>query len=141
MSCSGGFSEEKGLTHPILKDIEDILKHTQNIFEKESVSLTSQDARTFINFVKDLCYEDSGRKIIGNVDGIDMIDGSVIIYNVRQDYEKRTVVLRRRYKTQPRKGELNQYYQLLWWKKIIKRNRSLEPFLRLKSARSESGVR
>lgn len=104
MSCLGGFDsvEEKGLTHPILNDIEDISLHTKNIFKKESVSLSSNGAMVFINFVKDLCYEDSGRNIIGGVDGIDTIDGSIINYKVRKDYEKRTVELRRRYKTQPR---------------------------------------
>lgn len=124
MSC-GIVSEEKGLTHPILSDIEDLSKHTKEIFKKETVSLTSKDSNTFISFVKDLCYEDYGRNTLGEISGIDAIDGSIIVYKTRQDYEKRTVILRRRYKNQPRKGDLNQYYQLLWAKKIIKRNRSL----------------
>ena len=122
------------LTNPILSDIEDLVNQIFN--SKDTVKELSDPV--LVNFVTDLvlCDDRSGSQTrMPSTEG-----PRLVVYKERKDYDQRTTTLRRRYKCQPQKGVLNQYYQLLVAQKIIKRNPTLEPLLRLKSARSHSGV-
>ena len=111
----------KGIENPILTDIEELAK---NIFDR--CRLREPTDQMLINFVCGLVCKESLKELIK--------------YNNRSDYDKRMVFLRRKYHCQPKKIDLNQYYQLLLGKGQIQKNATLEPFLRLKSTRSHSGV-
>jgi ELP3 family radical SAM enzyme/protein acetyltransferase len=123
-----------GITHPILADIEDLQR---NIFKKDSITISNP---IIIAFVTDLVYDDESTQYDNDSTQKHAESSKLINYVTREDYEKRVVIIRRKHKIQPKKGELNQYYQLMCVNKTIERNRTLEVYLRFKSSRSESGV-
>lgn len=122
------------ITNPLISDIEELVPKFSRYFEKKSKDNCSHgssvqifDDQNIIGFVTDITlYEDENRTLIK--------------YSDRKEFEQRNSIVRKKYHCNPKKVVLYQYYRHLTETNFLPQNIHLEKFLRLKSARSHSGV-
>ena len=126
----GNTKKTADLTHPVILDPEILRKRIKFVRQRGA-----------INGLEDPKITEYARAlVVYTSDDVRKTSGAPILYESRKDFDERNKVLRKRLKCQPRKGDLSQYYQYLVLAGQVKKNPSLEVYLRFKSARSHSGV-
>lgn len=118
------------LTHPIIKDQRRLFERLKEIRKKGAINgLEDPKITTYVIDLVQYNRDFDGPNAAGPIH-----------YDNRQNYENRSKILRKRYHCQPSKGDLSQYYQCLVLAGLVRKNPTLEIYMRLKSARSHSGV-